>query len=205
MRVATDIGGTFTDLVDVDDDGHRRVDKSHTTPRTCEEGVMKVLKKSGIDNGTITRFIHGTTIIINALTERKEAKTGLITTNGFRDVLEIARGNRPDLFNIRCKKPTPFIERYLRQEVDERMNYKGYVLKELNSHDIEEIVAYFKKENVEAIAIAYLHAYVNPKHEIETAQRIKELWPEVDVSTSHEVIKEWREYERTNTTALNAY
>src|SRR5699024_8324485 len=102
-------------------------------------------------------------------------------------------------------KPTPFIERYLRQEVDERMNYKGEVLKELNSHDIEEIVAYFKKENVEAIAIAYLHAYVNPKHEIETAQRIKELWPEVDVSTSHEVIKEWREYERTNTTALNAY
>ncbi|HLR03352.1 MAG TPA: hydantoinase/oxoprolinase family protein [Virgibacillus sp.] len=205
MRVATDIGGTFTDLVYVDDEGHIRVDKSHTTPPNFEEGVMNVLQKSGIDNESITGFIHGTTIIINALTERKGAKTGLITTNGFRDVLEIARGNRPDLFNIRYKKPTPFIERYLRQEVDERMNYKGEVLKELNSHDIEEIVAYFKKENVEAIAIAYLHAYVNPKHEIETAQRIKELWPEVDVSTSHEVIKEWREYERTNTTALNAY
>src|SRR5699024_3914281 len=177
----------------------------HTTPPNFEEGVMNVLQKSGIDNESITGFIHGTTIIINALTERKGAKTGLITTNGFRDVLEIARGNRPDLFNIRYKKPTPFIERYLRQEVDERMNYKGEVLKQLNSHDIEEIVAYFKKENVEAIAIAYLHAYVNPKHEIETAQRIKELWPEVDVSTSHEVIKEWRGYERNHTKTFKAY
>src|SRR5699024_7201489 len=136
MRVATDIGGTFTDLVYVDDEGHIRVDKSHTTPPNFEEGVMNVLQKSGIDNESITGFIHGTTIIINALTERKGAKTGLITTNGFRDVLEIARGNRPDLFNIRYKKPTPFIEPYLRQEVDERMNYKGEVLKELNSHDI---------------------------------------------------------------------
>src|SRR5699024_3772024 len=172
MRVATDIGGTFTDLVYVDDEGRIRVDKSHTTPPNVEEGVMNVLQKSGIDNESITGFIHGSNISINALTERRGANAGLIPTNGCRDLLEIARGTQPDLFNIRYKQPTPFIERYLRQEVDERMNYKGEVLKELNSHDIEEIVAYFKKENVEAIAIAYLHAYVNPKHEIETAQRI---------------------------------
>src|SRR5699024_8318817 len=119
MRVATDIGVTSTDSFYVDDEGHIRVDKSHTTPPYFEEGVMNVLQKSGIDNETITGFIHGTTIIINALTERKGAKTGLITTNGFRDVLEIARANRPDLFNIRYEKRHPVIERHLGHEVDE--------------------------------------------------------------------------------------
>lgn len=205
MRVATDIGGTFTDLVYVDDEGKIGIGKSHTTPPNFEKGVINVLKESGVDIGAISRFIHGTTVIINALTEKKGAKTGLITTKGFRDVLEIARGNRPDLFNVRYQKPEPFIERYLRQEVEERLNYKGEVLTPLNKQDVEEIVKYFKKENVEAIAVSYLHAYVNPKHEQETVKKIKELWPEVVVTASHEVTKEWREYERTNTVALNAY
>lgn len=205
MRVATDIGGTFTDLVYVDEDGQIKVDKSHTTPPNFEQGVMDVLQKGGIDKNDITSFIHGTTIIINALTERKGAKTGLITTKGFRDVLEIARGNRPDLFNIRYQKPKPFIERYLRQEVDERLNYKGDVLRPLDKNDVKRVIDYFKRENVEAIAVSYLHSYVNPEHELETLRLIKELWPEVTVSSSHAVIKEWREYERTNTTVLNAY
>ncbi|GEN30067.1 N-methylhydantoinase A [Cerasibacillus quisquiliarum] len=205
MRVATDIGGTFTDLVYVDDEGKIGIGKSHTTPPNFEKGVINVLKESGVDIGAISRFIHGTTVIINALTEKKGAKTGLITTKGFRDVLEIARGNRPDLFNVRYQKPEPFIERYLRQEVEERLNYKGEVLTPLNKQGVEEIVKYFKKENVEAIAVSYLHAYVNPKHEQETVKKIKELWPEVVVTASHEVTKEWREYERTNTVALNAY
>lgn len=205
MRVATDIGGTFTDLVYVDDEGKIGIGKSHTTPPNFEKGVINVLKESGVDIGAISRFIHGTTVIINALTEKKGVKTGLITTKGFRDVLEIARGNRPDLFNVRYQKPEPFIERYLRQEVEERLNYKGEVLTPLNKQDVEKIVKYFKKENVEAIAVSYLHAYVNPKHEQETVKKIKELWPEVVVTASHEVTKEWREYERTNTVALNAY
>lgn len=205
MRVATDIGGTFTDLVYVDDSGQVEVAKSHTTPPNFEQGVMDVLDKSEINKESISTFIHGTTVIINALTERKGAKTGLITTKGFRDVLEIARGNRPDLFNIRYQKPEPFIERYLRKEVDERLNYKGEVLSPLNTEQVKEIVEYFKNENVEAIAVAYLHSYVNPEHEKETVKLIKELWPEVAVSASHDVTKEWREYERTNTVALNAY
>src|SRR5699024_11054832 len=205
MRVATDIGGTFTDLVYVDEDGQIQVDKSHTTPPNFEKGVLDVLAKREIKKESITSFIHGTTIIINSLTERTGAKTGLIMTKGFRDVLEIARGNRPDLFNIRYEKPTPFIERYLRQEVDERLDYKGNVLKPVKEKEVEDIVNYFKKEGVEAIAISYLHSYTNPKHEVETAEMIRKLWPEVDVSTSHNVIKEWREYERTNTTALNSY
>lgn len=205
MRVATDIGGTFTDLVYVNEHGEIGVAKSHTTPPNFEKGVIDVIEKSGIDQTAIQTFIHGTTVIINALTERKGVKTGLITTKGFRDVLEIARGNRPDLFNVRYQKPTPFVERYLRQEVEERLNYKGEVLNPLNKEQLKEIIAYFQKEEVEAIAVSYLHSYVNPIHEMETVELIKELWPEVAVTASYEVTKEWREYERSSTTVLNSY
>lgn len=205
MRVATDIGGTFTDLVYVNENGEIGVAKSHTTPPNFEKGVIDVIEKSGIDQTAIQTFIHGTTVIINALTERKGVKTGLITTKGFRDVLEIARGNRPDLFNVRYQKPVPFVERYLRQEVEERLNYKGEVLTLLNKEQVKEVIAYFQKEEVEAIAISYLHSYVNPVHEIETKELIHELWPEVAVTASHEVTKEWREYERTSTAVFNSY
>lgn len=205
MRVATDIGGTFTDLVYVDDQGVVGVAKSHTTPPNFEQGIIDVIKKSEIDQQTIETFIHGTTVIINALTERKGVKTGLITTQGFRDVLEIGRGNRPDLFNVRYKKPAPFVERYLRQEVEERLNPKGEIVVPLDQDRIKELVAYFKKEQVEALAVSYLHAYKNPEHEQQTVQLIKELWPEISVTASHEVTKEWREYERTNTAVLNSY
>lgn len=151
MRVATDIGGTFTDLVYVSEAGKIGIEKSSTTPPNFEKGVMDVIKKAGVDKEELSMFIHGTTVIINALTERKGAKTGLITTKGFRDILEIARGNRPDLFNVRYKKPTPFVDRHLRLEVGERVNYKGEVLSSLKREEIEECVKYFKKERVEAI------------------------------------------------------
>lgn len=205
MRVATDIGGTFTDLVYVDENGHIGIEKTNTTPPNFEKGVLDVIKKAQVDTKKLSMFIHGTTVIINSLTERKGAKTGLITTKGFRDILEIARGNRPDLFNIRYKKPTPFVERYLRLEVDERLNYKGEVLSPLERKDVEACVEHFKKEGVEAIAVSYLHSYVNPSHERETVEIIKELWPEVHVTASSDITKEWREYERTNTAVLNAY
>lgn len=205
MRVATDIGGTFTDLVYVNDEGAIGIAKNHTTPPYYEKGVMDVVEQSEIPKTSIETFIHGTTVIINAITERTGVKTGLITTKGFRDVLEIARGNRPDLFNVRYQKPTPFVERYLRQEVDERLNYKGEEITPLSTEQIKNKVDYFKKEQVAAIAVSYLHSYVNPKHEQETVALIKELWPEVAVTASHEVTNEWREYERTNTVVLNSY
>lgn len=205
MRVATDIGGTFTDLVYVNDEGEIGVAKSHTTPPNFEKGVIDVIEKSEIDQTAIKTFIHGTTVIINALTERKGVRTGLITTKGFRDVLEIARGNRPDLFNVRYEKPVPFVERYLRQEVEERLNYKGEVLSPLNKEQLTAVINYFKEQKVEAIAVAYLHSYVNPVHEMETVELIKKLWPEAAVTASYEVTKEWREYERTSTTVLNSY
>jgi N-methylhydantoinase A len=145
MRVATDIGGTFTDIVYIDKNGEINVDKAHTTPPNFEKGVINVIKKAGINTEEVESFVHGTTVIINALTERKGAKTALITTKGFRDVLDIQRGNRPDLFNLRYKKPESFIPRYLRREVEERLNYKGEVLTPLNEEDIKSAVEYFKK------------------------------------------------------------
>lgn len=205
MRVATDIGGTFTDLVAVDDQGKTILTKSHTTPPNFEEGVIKVIQKSGVCPQEIKDFIHGTTTIINALTERKGAKTALITTKGFRDVLEIARCNRPDLFNMVFAKPRPFIPRYLRKEVEERVSFDGKIVTPLNEDDIRTAVEYFKKEKVEAIAVCYINSYANDEHEKRTVELIRKLWPEVFVTSSIEVTKEWREYERTSTIALNSY
>ncbi|RYM04985.1 hydantoinase/oxoprolinase family protein [Sporolactobacillus sp. THM7-7] len=205
MRVATDIGGTFTDLVYADKEGGIHFTKAHTTPPNFEKGVIDVLDKSRLDTRSIETFIHGSTVIINALTERKGVKTGLITTKGTRDVLEIARGNRPDLYNFRYVKPAPFVERYLRREVEERLNYKGEVITPLNEDQIKEAIAFFKEEGVKALAVVYLHAYVNPIHEKKTVELIRKLWPNVAATASHEMTNEWREYERTSTTVFNSY
>jgi N-methylhydantoinase A len=206
VRIATDIGGTFTDLVCIDEENCRMVaEKSHTTPPNFEQGVLDVIKKSGLSPESIDTFIHGTTTIINALTERKGGKTGLITTKGFRDVLEIARCNRPDLFNLVFHKPEPFIPRYLRREVGERMNYKGEVIQPLNEEDVKSAVKYFKEQEVESIGICYINSYANDEHEQKTAEIIRSLWPEVFITTSSTVTREWREYERTSTVALNSY
>lgn len=204
MRVSTDIGGTFTDLVAIGDKGELVLTKSHTTPAHFEQGVVDVIEKSGVDPHCIEELIHGTTTIINALTERKGGKTALITTKGFRDVLEIARCNRPDLFNMVFAKPRPFIPRYLRYEVEERVAFDGSVLTPLKVEDVDKAVAALKEEGVEAIGVCFLHAYANDQHEVETVKRIKALWPEVFVTASVSVTREWREYERTNTVALNA-
>ncbi|MFF2177624.1 hydantoinase/oxoprolinase family protein [Lysinibacillus sp. NPDC058147] len=205
MKIATDIGGTFTDLVYTDDKGNLHFDKGHTTPGHFEDGILNVLEKHVTEDSLVESFIHGSTVIINTLTERKGGKVGLITTKGFRDVLEIARGNRPDLYNFKYKKPTPFVERYLRQEIDERIDYKGNVLKALNIEEVSKIVNKFKEIGVEAIAISFIHGYKNPIHETLLKEEILKIWPEVYITLSSETIKEYREYERTNTTVLNSY
>ncbi|MDR1203877.1 MAG: hydantoinase/oxoprolinase family protein [Peptococcaceae bacterium] len=205
MRIATDIGGTFTDLVAMDEKGDMRTLKGDTTPPDFERGVIRVIEKSGLNPQSFTAFIHGTTTIINALTERKGAKTGLITTKGFRDVLEIARCNRPDLFNLVFAKPKPFIPRYLRFEVEERMSHEGEVIAPLNRDDVARAVEAMKKEGVQAVAICFINAYANEIHETQTADYVKALWPEVFVTASCQVTREWREYERTSTVALNGY
>lgn len=206
MRVASDVGGTFTDLVYYDErTGSFGSVKANTTPPDYERGVLDTVHKSGLDTSAIVYFAHGTTVVINALTERKGVKTGLITTHGFRDVLEIARGNRPDLFNFYFTKPKPFVPRHLRAEITERIDYKGNEVTPVTLGELGPIVDDFKAQGVQAIAICLLHAYANPDHEQQAMQEVKRLWPEVAVIASHEITREWREYERTNTTVLSAY
>ena len=154
MRVATDVGGTFTDLVYLDEtSGQLGSVKTSTTPANFAEGILATFHKSALNIAATRFFVHGSTIIINALTERKGAKTALITTKGFRDVLEIGRANRPDLYNLYYTKPKPFVPRYLRLEVRERMNHRGEELEPLNEADVRQAVEFCQKEGVAAIAI----------------------------------------------------
>lgn len=207
-RAASDVGGTFTDLVFYrfgPDGGEVQSTKVDTTPPDFETGVMASLQKLHLDPSELDFFAHGSTVVINALTERKGAKTALITTQGFRDVLEIARGNRPDLFNFNFRKPKPFVERYLRLELPERTDYHGNIQQPVVLAPLAKHINFLQKEGVEAIAVAFLHAYINPTNERHAIAEIRRLWPEVSVVASHEVSREWREYERTNTTVLAAY
>ena len=209
-RVSTDVGGTFTDLVYFETDLETgvqtvRTEKSDTTPPDFEKGVLNVLEKAKVDVGSVDFFAHGTTVVINALTERKGAKVGLITTKGFRDSIEIGRGNRPDFFNLRYKKPAPFVERYLRREIVGRMDYHGNEVTPLDLSSLDETLELFRAEGIEAIAISLLHAYANPEHEIRLKAEVEARWPEVTVVASHQITREWREYERTNTAILSAY
>lgn len=210
-RVATDVGGTFTDLVafETSDAGMRVVTaKSDTTPPNFEQGVLDVLAKmeaDGIATQDVDFMAHGTTVVINALTERKGVKVGLITTEGFRDTLEIARGNRPDFFNLYYEKPEPFVPRHLRAEIPGRMSYQGDERVPLDLSGLPEIVSGFRQDGVEAIAICLLHAYANTAHEEAVLAELRALWPEISVVASHQITREWREYERSNTAVLSAY
>ncbi|AEG34707.1 5-oxoprolinase (ATP-hydrolyzing) (plasmid) [Thermus thermophilus SG0.5JP17-16] len=210
VQVAVDVGGTFTDLVALYADPHTGTQrvvtaKVNTTPPEFEKGVLQVLQKGGVPVGETALLIHGTTVVINAITERRGVKVGLITTEGFRDVLEIARGDRPDFFNLLYRKPPPFVPRYLRREVPGRMTYRGEERSPLDTNVLPGILEDFKKEGVEAVAVCLLHSYANPSHEERVVQEIRRLWPDVPVIASHEITREWREYERTSTTVLCAY
>ena len=212
VRVATDVGGTFTDMVAwaPGKDGVAVVTaKADTTPQDghLERGVMEALRKGGVDPKAFEYFAHGTTAIINALTERKGVKTAMVCTHGFRDTLEIARGNRPDFFDLDYKKPPPFCPRHLRFEVRGRLSHRGAELSPLELDDVDAIAARLAMEGpaVEAVAICLLHSYANPEHEARVAERLRALLPDVAVVASHEVTREWREYERGNTAVLSAY
>ena len=203
-RVAVDIGGTFTDLVHLEaESGAVGAAKAPTTPRRFEDGVMEAFGQADLDG--VDFLAHGTTVIINALTERKGAPTVLITTRGFRDVLEIQKANRPDLYNLLYRKPEPFVRRRLRLEVTERISYKGEVLTPIDEEDVRRAIAGARRLGAEAVAISFLHSYANPAHERRAAEIVSEEWPEVPITTSHELTSEWREYDRTSTVVLDAY
>ncbi|HTX62163.1 MAG TPA: hydantoinase/oxoprolinase family protein [Acidimicrobiales bacterium] len=205
VRVAVDIGGTFTDLVAIDPQGRLRRAKSHTTPDALERGVLDVVAAAGVSLGDIGTFVHGSTVVINAITERTGARTGLVTTRGFRDVLEIGRANRPDLYNLRYHKPRPFVPRRLRFEVTERVDYQGNVVASLAHEEVAAVARELERAGVEAVAVSFLHAWVRPDHEAVAADLLRAALPGVSVMASHEVSQQWREYERTSTAVLSAY
>ncbi|MZR29837.1 hydantoinase/oxoprolinase family protein [Sneathiella litorea] len=209
-RLATDVGGTFTDLVSYDEvSGEVKIAKTLTTQEDQSIGVMDSIHQActmeGLDPSAVEFFVHGGTTVINAITERKGVKTALVTTEGFRDVLEIARGNRPDLYNLRTRTPAPFVPRHLRFEIPERMDWQGNVLTPLDEEKLVAIAESCRRLDVKAIAIVFLHSYVNPDHENRCVEVLSELLPDVTVSPSNRISRQWREFERSNTTVLNAY
>jgi N-methylhydantoinase A len=209
IRVATDVGGTFTDLISYDDaSGAVVFSKSLTTVDDQSIGVLDAIamaEQSGLGVDGIGFFVHGGTTVINAITERKGVKTALVTTAGFRDVLEIGRGNRPDLYNLRTRTPAPFVPRHLRFEVRERMSASGQVLQALDEEDVARCARQCREQHVAAVAIIFLHSYANPDHEKQCAELLRKELRGISVCASHEISRQWREYERSNTVALNAY
>ncbi len=205
-RLAVDTGGTFTDIVYIDDDTMQIiVDKVSTTPQYLGQGVLEAIRKIKADMPKIALFIHGTTAGLNTIAQRKGARVGLITTRGFTDVLEMTRSSRKEIYNYLWKKPEPLVPRYLRRGVSERTSYKGEILERLDEKEAKEIVEKLKKEGVEAIAVCLLHSYANPENEQRIGEIINEVWPEVSVSLSQQVAREIGENIRTNTTIISAY
>jgi N-methylhydantoinase A len=205
-RVAVDIGGTFTDFVSLDEEsGELYEEKASTTPVNFAEGVINAIRKSGISMADVNYFVHGCTVVVNALTERKGAKTAFITTEGFRDILEIQRANRPALYDFNYKKPEPYVPRRYSYEVNERLDFNGDVLIELAEDNIQEIIGQLKENGIEAVGVCLLHSYANPVNEKRLGEILRDEMPEIDITLSHEIIRTWREYERANTTVMNAY
>jgi N-methylhydantoinase A len=207
-RLAVDIGGTFTDLA-LEHEGRRVTAKVLTTPATPEQGVMHgvraILRDAGLAPGDISILIHGTTLATNAVIERKGAKTALITTEGFRDVLALGNESRYDQYDLNIMLPEPLVPRALRLPVPERLDNEGNVLRALDEEAVRALVPTLRREAVEAIAVGFLHAFVNPVHERRVREILAEEMPGIAVSLSSEVSPEMREWERFSTTAANAY
>jgi N-methylhydantoinase A len=204
-HAAVDVGGTFTDVTTRGSDGALRFSKVPTTPAALHEGIFSGLAQRGTDIGSLERVVHGSTIVINTIIERTGARTALVMTKGFADVLEIGRGNRPDMYNFRYEKPVPFVPRDLCFEVEERIDASGGVVQLLDRASVDTVVDTLRDAAVEAVAVCMLHCYANPEHERQIADRIRAALPDVTVSASHEISGLWREYERASTTVLNAF
>jgi N-methylhydantoinase A len=204
--VAIDIGGTFTDLIGFDQASGQFVQaKSLTTPAQLEQGVIDCIRKSGLVAAAIDELIHGSTIAINTLIERKGAKTGLVVTRGTRDVYIIGRGNRPEAYNLLFHRHRPLVPRHLTREVDERLLSSGDVHVPLDRKGIAQACRALAAEGVEAVAVCFLHSYVNPAHERIAGEMIRAAMPNAYLSLSHEILREYREFERMSTTVVNAY
>lgn len=202
--VGIDIGGTFTDLVGYVD-GAIVTSKTSTVPADPTEGIAASLELAGCKTDELDEILHGSTIAINTVLERKGARTALVTTQGFRDVYAIGRSNRVEAFNLFFKRPDPLVSRDLTFEISERILASGEVLQPIDEKAVEALIAKLDAEGVEAVAVCFLHAYANPSHERRVGEILREARPDLFVTLSHEILREYREYERTSTTALNAF
>jgi N-methylhydantoinase A len=202
--VGIDIGGTFTDLVGYQN-GAIVTSKCSTVPADPTEGAAQALRIAQCDVAAMDELLHGSTIAINTVLEKSGARTALVTTRGFRDVYAIGRGNRPDAFNLFFHRPRPLVPRELTFEIAERMNAAGEVLLPIKPAEVETLAQRLAALGVEAVAVCLLHSYANPAHEIAAGEVLRRLLPDRFVTSSHEILREFREYERTSTTVLNAY
>jgi N-methylhydantoinase A len=209
-RVGVDIGGTFTDIfLLAEESGAVAIGKVLTTPHdpavAVLNGLRDLLREQGIAPAAVHHLVHGTTLITNAIIERKGAKTGLITTKGFRDALEIGRERRYDIYDISLENPEPLVPRFLRREVTERLDNTGNVLTPLDPDEALAVIRGLVNDGVEALAVCLLHSFRNPVHELLIKKLVADHFPYLACSVSCEVIPEIREYERTSTTVANVY
>lgn len=215
VRLTADIGGTFTDLVLLDADGQLHVEKTSSTPGDFKQGVLTGVDKifetvreatgnTEISLADVDYLVHGATVVLNALIERKLPATALVTTHGFRDVLEIMRTNNPAMYDLKWVKPAPLIERRFRFEVKERMRHTGAVWRKLDENNAREIAREIKSLGINSVAVCFLHSYANPTHEIRVKEIFAEEHSDCVVVLSSDVAPEIREFERTSTSVINA-
>ncbi|MDA2984904.1 MAG: hydantoinase/oxoprolinase family protein [Actinomycetota bacterium] len=203
-RVGVDIGGTFTDAISISSDGRISTSKSLTTSGRLADGVVNAISGLELASKEIDYFVHGTTAGLNAFLERRGSRIALITTKGFRDVYQIGRANRPDMYNLKYQSPKPLIPRSDIFEMNERMSPEGETILEVDLKELESIAGRIEGK-FDAVAIVLLHSYKSAEHEIQVEKFLSKRLPSVLVVPSHQVAPEWREYERTSTTALSAY
>jgi N-methylhydantoinase A len=206
LVLALDIGGTFTDLVAFDlSNGSIHHAKSSTTPYDLAVGIRETLQKSGLPIADAETFIHGSTVAINTAIERTGARTALIVTEGTRDVYRIGRGNRPEAYNFFFKRPTPYVPRSRTHEIAERLGATGDVVTVLAKDAARDLAVRLNADDIESVAVCFLHSWANPDHELAVGEILAECAPNVYRSLSHDILREYREYERTSTTVLNSY
>jgi len=205
-RIAIDVGGTFVDFVLLDEDsGEITLEKQPSTPERIVEEVGTGLARLPVNLADVDSIFHGTTVALNTIVQEKGVSVGLMTTVGFRDVLEIGRGSRPEIYNPRYTAPRCLVPRYLRCEIPGRLNANGEEIQALDLEEVDRVSDRLIGEGCEAIAVCFLHSYANHEHERLAAERVRQRHPSIAVAASHELIGEWREFERSSTTVLNAY
>lgn len=205
-RLAIDVGGTFIDFVLLDEStGGVTSEKELSLVHELSDRIFAGMERLEISPADLDMIIHGSTVVINTILQERGGKIGLITTRGFRDVLELGRGSRPEVYNLLYKPPKPLVPRYLRTEVPERLNHQGSIVTPLDEKATRRVVERLKAREVDGIAVCFLHAYANPSHERRVREIIHEVYPDAQVSISSDITGEFREFERTSTVVLNTY